>query len=93
MTSRSNAYITTLDPTSTDDMTVLSRIRAHVTAANKRSLKQQRVCVRGRKPITKKTITNFWTGHTSTVGFDHGGNVVGGLANASSLDVYIYARR
>jgi hypothetical protein len=92
MTSRSNAYITTLDPTSTDDMAILSKIRGRVTTANKTGGFQQRVVVRGRKPITKKNYYDSFGNIVATLGYGFGGNIVGGLANAKALDVYIYQR-
>lgn len=49
-----------------------------------------RVEIRGRKPKMKQTVRNYWTGQVSKRGYNFGGNVVGGLANATEFDVYVY---
>jgi hypothetical protein len=47
------------------------------------------VQLRGRKPKVKQTVRNYWTGQTRFAGYDFGGNVVGGLKNATQFDVYV----
>ena len=68
-------YVTTLDPTSSEDMARLKEIRSAISFSNKYSILKNRVRVCGRKPTT---------------GYDWGGNVIGGIRNATRLDVYIY---
>lgn len=92
---KSPDYLYTLDTSSAADMQLLAALRAAISAENKASNDsscKKRVEVRGRKPITKMECTNRWTGKTSAVGFDAGGNIVGGVKNAGALDVYVYVR-
>ena len=77
----SKNYITTLDPLSAEDMFKLKLIKDAVFIANINRLDKKRVVLRGRKPISKI--------HYS---YDRGGNIVGGIKNASKYDVYIYGR-
>ena len=55
-----------------------------------------RVCLRGRRPF-KKMIMNHphyeWMNTANPVSYDYFGNIVGGLENASEVDVYVYERR
>lgn len=88
----SNSYITTLDPMSVNDMQMLDIIKKTVKKSNLYTTKKHRVVVRGRKPIENKTIYNWRDGSTRTVGYDFAGNVVGGIKNATKLDVYIYQK-
>lgn len=64
----------------------LANRRARITGMFDGVLKirplQFRVCVKGRKPITK----------VNGRGYAYGGNVIGGLKNSSRGDVYIYER-
>ena len=92
MTTRSNAYITTLDPSSAEDMAELTALRKQVTADNLNCIVKNRVCVRGRKPKVKKNYYNSFGNIVATLGYDFSGNIIGGLANAQALDVYIYQR-
>ncbi len=80
----STNYVTTIDFMSTVDMEKLEAIRASVRVLNS-SLRNSkfRVCLRGRKPLSK--INNK--------SYDWGGNIVGGICNAQRADVYIYPRR
>lgn len=57
-----------------------------------RSLVQYRVCLRPRKPIKKHKMINIFNGSEHYVGYDWAGNVIGGIENASQVDVYIYRR-
>lgn len=78
---KSTSYVATLDPLSAADMMRLADIRKFVKIMNIKSSKQHRVVVRGRKPI-----------HKIYYSYDRGGNIVGGIRNASRYDVYIYSR-
>lgn len=93
MERKSSSYVCTLDLASAADMEKLAIIRKTVATSNKYITNKKRVVIRGRKPIVKQTVTNYWTGKTGFRGFDWAGNVVGGLSNASKIDVYIYDRR
>lgn len=93
MERKSSSYVCTLDLSSPTDMEKLALIRKTVSISNKYITNKKRVVVRGRKPKVKQTITERWTGKTGFRGFDWAGNVVGGLSNASKIDVYIYDRR
>ena len=78
---KSTSYVTTLDVNSVTDMQTLATIKSTIRAVNAFSQNKKRVVVRGRKPINKIYYS-----------YDRGGNIVGGLRNASKLDVYIYDR-
>lgn len=94
---RTKSYIASYDTRSVNDMQMLAEARKLVSGMN-RILKadgyqhQYRLVVRGRKPIQKSVIVNWRTGKTSVTGYDWAGNIVGGLANATKLDAYIYRR-
>lgn len=54
-----------------------------------------RVCLRGRRPFKKmiKVHPHYeWMNTPNPVSYDYFGNIVGGLENASEVDVYIYER-
>lgn len=97
----SNAYIGTFDYGCADDMLSLENIKVMVRNMN-RMLREDgrdykfRVCLRGRKPVEKKVINVMpWgTGMRDMreVSYDYFGNIVGGIANASCVDAYIYRR-
>lgn len=94
MTKRtSTSYVTTLDAHSATDMEILQNIKKAVSVMNFRNPKKKRVVLRGRKPIEKKTVFLRWQNRTTQRSYDWAGNIVGGLANATKLDVYIYDRR
>lgn len=82
----SGNYVTTLNASSSVDMEKLAAIRAGIKEFNKFSAlsgkKGSRVVVRGRKPKVKVNGKSY----------DWGGNIVGGIKNATYLDVYIYDR-
>lgn len=78
---KSASYVTTLDVQSVSDIQTLAMIKATIKAANAFSDKKKRVVLRGRKPISKGRYA-----------YDRGGNIIGGIRNASKLDVYIYDR-
>jgi len=94
---RTKSYVCTLDPKSTSDMEKLAEIRKTVSTSNKvlsyTYAPRLRVTVRGRRPIEKSVFYNRITGKTAYTGYTSGGGIVGGLANASSLDVYIHEVR
>ena len=89
MSRKSTNYVCTLDINSYSDMEKLSVIKATVSAINKNisTHNKKRIVIRGRKPFQRKNICG------NLVSYDYGGNIVGGIANASKLDVYIYDRR
>ena len=54
-----------------------------------------RVCLRGRRPFKKMIMTHphyEWMNTPNPVSYDYFGNIVGGLENASEVDVYVYER-
>jgi hypothetical protein len=54
-----------------------------------------RVCLRGRRPFKKMIMSHphyEWMNSPSSVSYDYFGNIVGGLENASEVDVYVYER-
>lgn len=53
---------------------------------------QFRVEVRGREPIEKGSCSHWLFGKADNRSYDWGGNVIGGIANAKRLDVYMYRR-
>ena len=95
MNRKSQSYVCTLDVLSVNDMEKLQAIKDTVSAMNKMLPTKKRVVLRGRKPIVKMENSGgvFYPGSKGLVGFDRGGNIMGGLKNASMLDVYVYDRR
>lgn len=89
MKRKSTSYVCTLDVNSVSDMETLQAIRKTVRVSNYRSPAKKRVVIRGRKPATKMTVC----GKVNPVSYDWGGNIVGGIANATKYDVYVYDRR
>jgi hypothetical protein len=93
---KSDFFICRVDTRSVNDMELLNIIRGAVKSLNRVSKgnQQMRVVVRGRKPLVKMENPggHFYRASKGLVGFDRGGNIVGGIANASELDVYIYRR-
>ncbi len=90
----SSCYVCTLDVASVCDMQQLQIIKKTVRISNARTGQKKRVVIRGRKPF-KKMVTGsvFYPASKGEVGYDRAGNIVGGIKNASLLDVYIYDRR
>lgn len=80
---RSKSYVGTIVPSNYRDQEKLIGIKAAVSVINSTNTEKKRVVLRGRKPIWK--IDNK--------SYDWGGNIVGGIRNASVIDVYIYDRR
>jgi hypothetical protein len=92
---KSPVFVCRLDVQSVNDMEKLQAIRDAVSILNKTASLSKRVVVRGRKPFVKMPNPGgyFYRSSKGPVGFDRGGNIMGGIANASMLDVYIYDRR
>lgn len=90
---KSKSYIGTFDVKSVSDMQQLNDLRQMVTTLNgtlkAATGKTFRLVVKGRKPEVK--IVNPRTGRLRS--YDTFGDIVGGLANATRLDAYIYERR
>ena len=54
----------------------------------------QQIGARPRKPMEKRDLTlSNGTVFSKDRSYDLGGNIVGGIKNATKLDVYIYDRR
>ena len=95
MTKRtSECYVCTLDTNSVSDMNSLTAIRAAVKAANvgQHVRNKKRVVIRGRKPKVKMFVKKgyFTSASKGLVSYDNGGNIVGGIKNATIIDVYVY---
>lgn len=88
----SKSYVGSFYVNSESDMAELTELRESMTEANKKRDKKMRVVVRGRDPIEKKIVHHFLSDTKSVVKYDKGGNIVGGLSNATRYDVYIYPR-
>ena len=96
MTKRtSTSYVCTLDVNSVADMQSLELIRKTVRLSNTRVANKKRVVIRGRQPAVKMQAAGGWIHRPSKglVSYDWAGNIVGGIANATKIDVYIYDRR
>lgn len=95
----SDSYVGTFDVNSVSDMQQLADIREMVCNLNRmlkvKTGKTFRVVVRGRRPLVKMNVGRTWLRPASTkpLSYDFGGNIVGGIANATRLDAYIYERR
>lgn len=89
----STSYVTTLDVNSSFDMAILQSIKKAVSVMNYRNPNKKRVVLRGRKPMMKKVVWLLWQDKHATRSYDGAGNIVGGIKNATKLDVYIYDRR
>ncbi len=96
---KSDSYIGTFDVGSVTDMQQLADLRSMVRNLNKmlkrKTGKTFRVVVRGRKPAVKMSVGRgyFTPASRGLVSYDFGGNIVGGIANATRLDAYLYERR
>jgi hypothetical protein len=84
----------TVDVNSAIDMEQLDIIKKAVAITNKNRTNKKRVVLRGRKPLVKMPTPGgyFHKGSFRPVSYDWAGNIVGGLKNATKLDVYIYRR-
>ena len=95
---QSDSYIGTFDVSSEKDMEQLSYLRDMVRSMNK-MLKREtgktfRIVLRGRAPKAKVAMINghFLSSSHKPVSYTYIGNIVGGLANATKVDAYIYTR-
>jgi hypothetical protein len=90
----STSYVMTVDVNSAIDIQQLDIIKKAVSIANKNRKDKQRVVLRGRKPLVKMVAKGgyYYPGSVRLVSYDWGGNIVGGIKNATKLDVYIYRR-
>jgi hypothetical protein len=89
---KSSQYVFTADVNSATDMKRIQHVRDQVKQDNIGSDTKMRVCLRGRKPQVKQELYNMWTEESVIRSYDWSGNIVGGLANATKIDVYIYER-
>ena len=89
----STSYVCTIDVNSVVDMEKLETIKQTVKTLNDGFVLpyKKRVVLRGRKPRCKQKI--YSQGKIYNRSYDLGGNIVGGIANATMVDVYIYDRR
>jgi|TARA_R110000803_G_scaffold38546_2_gene83423 hypothetical protein len=96
---RVEAYQGTFDTFCAEDMLGVEKIKTYVKSMNAELRSYQatdkrgnaiqfRVCVKGRKPINK--VLNRRTGNM--IGHTGHGDVIGGMANAAAVDVYIQRR-
>lgn len=95
MTKRtSKSYVFTADTKSAADMMRIDEVKGAVSMLNKMSTTKSRVVLRGRKPEVKMIAAAGYFNKASVkpVSYDWGGNIVGGIANATMIDVYIYKR-
>lgn len=95
----STSYVGTFDVRSVEDMIKLENFKKTVKSINE-DLKlaqavnrygspvRYRVALKGRRPFQKQI--NLRTGRP--ISYNWAGDVVGGLANASQYDVYLYRR-
>ena len=90
----SKSYVMTVDVNSAADMEKLNIIKQAVAITNENRTNKKRVVLRGRKPIEKMVVPGGYYHHGSfrPVSYDWAGNIVGGIKNASKIDVYIYRR-
>lgn len=75
-----------MDPADDNDQAILRAIRKLVKEGNRSSGQKKKVVLRGRRPLQKRL--NPVTGRS--VSYDFSGNIVGGLKNASEVDIYVY---
>lgn len=94
MERKSQSYICTLDLASVCDMQQLQIIKKTVRLSNARTDQKKRVVIRGRAPLVKMKATGsmFYPASKGEVCYDRAGNIVGGIKNATRIDVYIYDR-
>lgn len=91
---KSQSFVCRLDVQSVNDMEKLQAIKETVFCMNKFTGRKLRVVTRGRKPIVKMVAPGgfFNPPSKNPVAYDVFGNIVGGIKNASMIDVYIYNR-
>jgi hypothetical protein len=90
----SESFVCRLDVQSATDMEKLQVIKSAVSAMNRQVDRKLRVVTKGRKPFVKmKAAGGFFNPPSKNpVAYDVFGNIVGGIANASMIDVYLYKR-
>lgn len=95
----STSYVGTFDVRSAEDMIKLENFKKTIKSLNEDLKKARavnsygspmryRVALKGRRPFQKEI--NLRTGRP--ISYTWAGDVVGGLANASQYDVYLYRR-
>lgn len=89
---KSNNYIGTFSMNSDKDKEFIVNLRKVIAKRNKCSEQKKRVVLRGRKPYYQKYFMKGWDKEGTFKSYDEFGNIVGGLKNASVIDVYIYNR-
>lgn len=93
------ATLKTLDKNFDEDLKQIKERVKKMNADEKEvgSELRYRVCLRGRRPFKKmiapKPFWDFLPHSPNPVSYDYFGNIVGGLENASEVDVYVYERR
>jgi hypothetical protein len=103
----SQNYRFTIETDNPSDLNQLNALRNNVSEYNKVIRKtnkqrlwlgygkpesQKRVVIRGRKPLSKGTVTSFFGGTKHNASYDFSGNVYGGIYNATVWDIYVYDR-
>ena len=103
----SDAYIGSIDTLSVSDMEQLENIRSYVKVMNKHlhdanardprgNPLRYRVTLKGREAIEKQTVNSYswhkekWEPRSRS--YNVFGDIVGGIANAKRIDVYIHRR-
>lgn len=96
---KSTSFIGRFDFRSPGDMAELEMVKNMVRTFNNFQKERGdgyrwRVCLRGRQPFKKmKVERGYYTpGSVGEVSYNYHGNIVGGIRNASCVDVYIYRR-
>lgn len=87
----SKYYVFTADVSSAADMLQIEEIKRVVRNTNQFGF-SNRVVLKARRPRVKQWMYNPRTGKTSLRGYNNVGDAVGGLANATSIDVYVYKK-
>ena len=97
---KSTSFIGRFDFKSMGDMAELDMVKNMVRTFNNFNKERDddyrwRVCLRGRKPFKKMKVPRgyFTPASVGEVSFNNHGNIVGGIRNASCVDVYIYRRK
>ena len=92
------ATLKTLDKNFDEDLKIIKERVKKMNLDEKEagSELRYRVCLRGRRPFKKmiapKPFWDFLPHSPNPVSYDYFGNIVGGLENASEVDVYVYER-
>lgn len=88
----SNSYI---GSAYVDDSTFnksLAEAKSIYKAMQAKSKKALRLVKRGREPKVKGECSHWIHGTATNRAYDWGGNIVGGINNASRIDFYVYNR-